>query len=183
MIISHRLKFAFFRVPKTGSSTASFVLKDCNIFDKNDLTSYAKTEEQRKLNYGWHTTPLQAITFNLITFEQLLEYNCFAFFRNPKDRFYSARNHGLSIKEMQKQLDFFFIKNKQIVTILNYNDYDNELRKMLKVLNCTYGEIPKLNVRERIFTPENFWTNDRIDCFNKEFSEDINFYNKYCEKL
>lgn len=36
MIISHRLKFAFFRVPKTGSTTAETILRLSGAFDDND---------------------------------------------------------------------------------------------------------------------------------------------------
>ena len=37
MIISHRLKFVFFRTPKTGSTTAEFMLRLCGAFDDNDV--------------------------------------------------------------------------------------------------------------------------------------------------
>ena len=39
MIISHRLKFAFFRVPKTGSTTMEFMLRLSDVFDQNDMLS------------------------------------------------------------------------------------------------------------------------------------------------
>src|SRR5690554_2776030 len=39
MIISHRLKFAFFRVPKTGSTTVTLLLRLCGVFDERDIMS------------------------------------------------------------------------------------------------------------------------------------------------
>ena len=117
MIISHKDKFAFFRVPKTGSSTAAVCLRMCGVFDDTLIASgthitelpplnmpefvYEKiAEAQRggiKLKHqawitGQHWTPMQAINMGFMTMEQMREYNVYAFLREPKNRAISSFN-------------------------------------------------------------------------------------------
>jgi len=117
MIISHKDKFAFFRVPKTGSSTAAMCLRMCGVFDDTLIASgthitelpplnmpdfvYEKLAEARTLNtrakhqaqiIGQHWTPMQAINMGFMTMDQMREYNVYAFIREPKQRAISAFN-------------------------------------------------------------------------------------------
>ena len=115
MIISHKDKFAFFQVPKTGSSTAVMCLRMCGAFDDSVIAvgshiaelppknmpdfvyeriSQSKDKRLKQRHNDWirgsHWTPTQAVSMGLLTIEQLREYDVYAFLREPKDRAISA---------------------------------------------------------------------------------------------
>ena len=106
MIISHRHKFAYFRVPKTGSSTVETVLRMSGAFDSNDtctehvaigLPNHNIPDALAKKLAGTgllaHMTPASAIEYGLITEQQLLEYTCVATIRKPASRWRSILGH------------------------------------------------------------------------------------------
>ena len=100
MIISHRKKFAFFCNQRTGSKAVGIFLRLSGIFDENDILiaqPFPATRTARieipAYNIGNYTsdevnhmTPQAAIDAGFITLEQLREYDCYAFLRNPRDR-------------------------------------------------------------------------------------------------
>jgi len=115
MIISHKDKFAFFRVPKTGSSTAAMCLRMCGVFDDTLIASGTHITELPPMNMppfvarkiaeaansnvkakhqawiiGQHWTPKQAVSLGFMTMDQLREYNVYAYLREPADRAISA---------------------------------------------------------------------------------------------
>lgn len=113
MIISHRLKFAFFRVPKTGSTTMETMLRMTGLFDDNDIASplfrfkipglglgnemvYYAERDQDVYKAKPHSTPQECIDNGYITIEQLREYDCYAALRDPYDRAVSvfAQTHA-----------------------------------------------------------------------------------------
>jgi len=106
MIISHRHKFAYFRVPKTGSSTTEIILRLCGAIDRRDIStghqtiglpSYNIPEAlaQKLSGSGFmeHMTPSLAIKYGLLTEQQLQEYHCVATIRKPASRWRSALGH------------------------------------------------------------------------------------------
>jgi len=107
MIISHRKKFAFFANIKTGSKAVGTLLRTCGDFDARDVCSrqpYASSRTMIITHPGHnvdvvdaytkqsciHFTPTDAIKWGLVTLEQLREYQCFAFFRDPEARHYAG---------------------------------------------------------------------------------------------
>ena len=97
MIISHSKQFAFFRNPKTGSTTASFVIRLGATFAQGDHLAampgfgFGKRMKQGDpVNDGLHMTPQDAIIGGLITKQQLIDYNSYAFVRDPYVRAISA---------------------------------------------------------------------------------------------
>lgn len=120
MFISHKLKKALFRVPKTGSSTMAFVLrfanrthptdiatemmlggfKGSNTIDYRDMirkgagrTAVGKLIETRG-GMPQHLTPQGAIDNGYITQEQVEEYQVFVCCRDPYQRRVSAFLHS-----------------------------------------------------------------------------------------
>jgi hypothetical protein len=110
MIISHSKKFIFFRVSKTGSTTAECMLRLCGAFDlEQDVFCQTGEWELEELNLpetpgregrpcstGWaHGTPQQLIDWGVMTLEQLREYDCYAFLRPIESRFVSGYLHNM----------------------------------------------------------------------------------------
>ena len=102
MIISHSNNFAFFRNPKTGSTTAEFFLRLSTTFDPGDkisaLPQYGfgnRMDGSDALNDGLHLTPQEAIDGGYITLPQLQSYNAFAFLRDPYERVLAGLIHGV----------------------------------------------------------------------------------------
>lgn len=113
MIISHRLKFAYFRVPKTGSTTMEFLLRLADRLDQDDIMSAAMRGGFPAVNapdflldkrlgrvqpgdlpgLTMHLTPAQAVIDGYITQAQLEEYTVFVCCREPMDRYFSAFKH------------------------------------------------------------------------------------------
>ena len=163
MIISHRKKFAFFANQKTGSKAAGIALRMANVFDENDIMSMqpflgTRTArfEMRHHNLNgiktWkadHMTPREAIDAGFITLEQLREYDCYAYLRKPEDRHlaahaatqinrYGVESKGDNPKPMSgdcpPQHTFFFVDDEQVVTPLDFDYFEQELRSMIDKL-------------------------------------------------
>ena len=190
MILSHSKKFIFFRVAKTGSTTAEVMLRLSNAFDfeQDTLTGTREWElptinrlEQRYDTelFDWtHATPQDLIDLKVMTLDQLREYDCYAFVRPIGSRFVSGYMHCVGSKRKwtrveqmglqphqfmerwrqdherfsaweiigRKQVDWFYCEGEQIVTPLDFNNYENELQALLKKLDGNqFLEIPKLN--------------------------------------
>ena len=171
MIISHRLKFAFFANQRTGSKAVGIVLRLSNIFDENDIliaqpfpatrTANIRIPEYNLGKYGTalvnHFTPQKAIDAGFITLEQLREYDCYAFLRNPRDRFMAIRasmqvnRKGMFAKPGKRmaspgtpQHEFFFVGDEQVVTTLDFDDFEAGVRMMVEKLGGTQMDIPSI---------------------------------------
>lgn len=190
MIISHSNKFVFFRVSKTGSTTAEVMLRLSSAFDFDTdfitgtrewefpptaLAEPFENHNEDGINYA-HLTPTMCIDLGLLTLEQLREYKCYGFVRKPTSRFISGYmhmqrgdrsrwgRHGLQPQQYwerrlanahphmggeiigRAQVDWFFHEGEQVVTPLNFHDYQDELRFMIdEVGGYCPPEIPTLN--------------------------------------
>lgn len=114
MIISHAKKFAFFRIPKTGSTTTEFMLRMTGAFtDPTDILTgimvggftnkniSSDSPPDIKLEPGrhLHLTPEAAVEHGYITQAQLEEYDCFATLREPLSRHLSIFFHAVRIAD------------------------------------------------------------------------------------
>lgn len=180
MIISHRLKFAFFANQKTGSKAVGIVLRLSNIFDENDIliaqpfpatrTARIEMPEYNLGGYGTrlvnHFTPQKAIDAGFITLEQLREYDCYAFLRNPKDRFMAIRasmqvnRDGKFAKPGKRvagigtpQHEFFLVDGEQVVTPLDFENFEAGVRMMVEKLGGHQMDIPAVVVEPEPYMP------------------------------
>lgn len=172
MIISHRLKFAFFASQKTGSKAVGLFLRLSGIFDENDIMIMQPFPATRSVsielpayNLGDHSTykvnhmtPSDAIEAGFITLEQLREYDCYAFLRKPKDRYLASRasmmmgrNGNIAMPGNRvagvppPQYEFFYVGDEQVVTPLDFDKYEDELRMLLKKLGgYEHMDIPRI---------------------------------------
>ena len=182
MIISHRKKFAFFANPKTGSKAAGIMLRMSGVFDENDLLIKQRFAGTRTADicvpaYNLegvpdHLTPTGAIEDGYITLEQLREYNCFAFLREPEERYHASRiamvmnrhgeiSNGRPIeKPHYPQHKYFLVGDEQVVTPLNFESYEDGLKTMLIVLDSpfTHMDVPRI-ARTRSFDNERYTYN------------------------
>ena len=161
MIISHRKKFAFFCNQRTGSKAVGIILRMSGIFDENDIliaqpfpaTRTARIEipaynlGNYKTNEVNHMTPQKAMDAGFITLEQLREYDCYAFLRNPKDRFLAIRasmqisRDGMYARPGKTmsgagspQHEFFLVGDEMVVTPLSFDDYEEEVKMLVAKL-------------------------------------------------
>lgn len=242
MIISHRHKFAFFRIPKTGSSTADTMLRLCGAFNKTDYMSgvaglsmtvpkpvidHFENQVRETVAADWkkngrnaddpssketldaivkagsvsllvHITPTLAIEHNLITLEQLKEYNCFAYLRDPLDRQLSAythrkqgvpiipqmfhldMEHGVDLSLLNKpQADYFYVGDEVVLQPLDFLDYANELRRIIALVGgYHFEEIPQLNPasRPRGLTKDAYYTPEIEQKVSEYFTRDVQLY-------
>ena len=166
MIISHRKKFAFFANQKTGSKAVGLMLRLSGVFDENDImamqpfpaTRTAAIElpaynigDYNNMGKVTHMTPQDAIDEGFITLEQLREYNCYAFLREPKERFLASRaamrqdrNGNVAMPGRRvagvagPQYKFFYVGEEQVVTPLDFGNYEQEMRKLLDSIGAYY---------------------------------------------
>jgi hypothetical protein len=170
---------------------------------KLDNPAFAKAAAHNgTLSYLAHMTPKQAIKYKFVTLEQLKSYKCFAFLRDPFDRNLSAFSFqvGVStIPDMYKdavksgrfsknsllfrpQTEYFLVDGEQVCEPLMFDDYANELRRMIEVVGgYKFDEIPYLNSsrsRNSGYTKEDY--QDEIkDILEKDLLEELTFYSKY----
>ena len=171
MIISHRHKFVFFRVPKTGSTTAEFMLRMCGAFNDEDIMTVlgigqfpavniidartqmrAGQEVAEAFKFGPHMTPQNVIDAGLLTLDQIREYDCYAFVREPKARHLSGCVHSIGRHStpvlIHRLLDqtlhpkvertlglltipqktYFEVDGERVVTPLDFRNFETELR-------------------------------------------------------
>ena len=162
MIISHRKKFAFFANQKTGSKAVGLMLRLSGIFDENDIMMAQPFPATRTVDINLpeynlgeysslavaHMTPTEAIEAGFITLEQLREYDCYAFLRDPEERFIASRA-AMQMNRNAKaftplrpyggnphppQHTFFYVGDEQVVTPLDFNNYEDEIRMLLDKL-------------------------------------------------
>lgn len=214
MIISHRLKFAFFRPPKTGTTSTSFYLRICGAFDDNDTLSgipthgLKPTKNLSRKNNGIdivtqaHYTPAEAVDAGFITIEQLREYKSVAFLRDPFRRTLSAiihqsgrfcdpsfiKHYITNYTELinkngllnSSQSDWFYIEEELVLEPLAMDDYENELRSLIKYVGgIDFPLLPPLNARPRVIAeyPMEEWMSPEFIAFVKDrYSKDIMLY-------
>lgn len=244
MIISHVKKFAFFRIPKCGSTTSEFMLRLSDAFDDDvDIMTNSfggfpmkniphelkarivkrrsiirggnlemferprqpenlpKTGDVAGLNLA-HMTPTEAIENGMITIEQLREYKCYAFIRDPHDRYVSAfifgggpialpeimlrsaLRPGFSMGLVEKaQWNWFFVGDEQVVEPLDFSNYAQELKRLIVgVGGYPFTHIPRLNPansRLRGLTNSDYYIENARQLVTDKFSRDIAMWNEY----
>jgi hypothetical protein len=168
MIISHRNKFAFFANPKTGSKAAGIMLRMAGIFDENDILIKQRFAGTRTADLCLpaynadgvpdHVTPEGAIERGFITLEQLKEYNCFTFLRDPENRYYASRvammmnrwgeiSNGLPLEKPHRpQYEYFLVDGEQVVTPLDFGDYNTGIKHMYDVLNAKFKHMDLVQI-------------------------------------
>lgn len=205
MIISHRLEFAYFRAPKTGSTTTSLMLRLSNALDMDDLftpmSRYGLPGTLEKSQEHW--TPAQAVSARLITPAQLLQYNCVANLREPRERYMSAYSHserdaGMMQVEVQRhrdmgilnmpQEDFFTFSNKVVCAPMWYDNFDAELRRVITEIGGTLPLIiPTINPRREpgpVGKLEDYFKNpDSLQRVEDVIQPDVDFYMSMIEQL
>jgi len=116
MILSRSKKFIFFRVAKTGSTTAEVMLRMSNAFDLSQDTLTGTRDwsfptvnriPQRYPDpeglFEWpHARPIDLIKLGVMTLEELREYDCYAFLRPTGARFVSGYLHNTRTTRWRK---------------------------------------------------------------------------------
>ena len=179
MIISHRKKFAFFANPKTGSKAAGIALRMAGVFDENDILIKQPFVGTRTADICLpaynaegipdHLTPAEAIERGYITLEQMREYNCFAYLRNPEERCYASRiamhmnRHGevSNGRPLEKphlpQFMYFLVDDEQVVTALDFDNYRDGIRQMYEVLDAPFEHMDLVEIAsKRVFTTDKY---------------------------
>lgn len=168
MIISHRLKFAFFANPKTGSKAAGIMLRMAGVFDENDILIKQRFAGTRSADIcipaynaegvADHITPEGAIEREFITLEQLREYNCFAFLRDPEKRYYASRvamwmnrhgviSNGRPVESPHKQqFEYFLVNGEQVITPLDFGDYNAGIKRMYNAIDAKFKHMDLVEI-------------------------------------
>jgi hypothetical protein len=188
MIISHTLKIIFIHVQRTGGSALINILKSQfgNHIEILSQHGNAKTSEASML-------------------DEYKDYYTFGFTRNPWDRILSwysliHKNDQKSIAVERKRfekfielnhaddfisqqfhyntLDYFTDKRGKLMVneIFHYENFQNEIWKLLKKLNLSKIEIPVINnTAPKIF--QDYYTNKSQELISEKCRKDIKYFN------
>lgn len=136
MIVSHRLKWGFLRAPKTGTSTAEFMLRMTDVFSEEDgdvasglpglgefpaltvpcmaAARLAGNEEFMKYQkYGPHCYLSTLIEEKIVPEDRIDDYEIYAYLRNPYERWVSSCAHQLNQFPDIDMIDDFAEKLKE----------------------------------------------------------------------
>lgn len=135
MIVGHKDKIVFLRVPKTASTSISDFLVQNFEFGENDIHTPVLYTKRTGLNCNIEDVHLNLegiIKNNLITEKQISEYQIFGLIREPVDRFISIAHHTLIQSSLASNKK---LNNNEAVEIVLKN----------------------LNIKEGVFKPQTFW--------------------------
>lgn len=199
MIISYAKQFVFLRIPKTGTTTTQFLLRMANVWHEDDVLAaaqgggvfpaqnYVNTTVARRegtldeipeaLRRGQHVTPKNIVEAGLLTAEQFREFDCYAFVRNPYERFLSGVTHaqrryinprtfdrvckrilsGEGITDVNRirlnlltipQYPYLYLGDEMVVTPLDFRDFETHVRALLGEVGSDRSiSIPRFNRR------------------------------------
>ena len=150
-----------------------------------------------------HMTPSEAIAEGFITIEQLREYKCFAFLRNPRDRYVSSIHHALgshlitpgmlenqlvngTVKKLgmlgRNQTDYFFVDGEQVTEALDFRNYVSEIHRMLTLVEGHHPPfIPRINPskkRDKDISVDEWFIGGANAKLAEIYRKDIAFYEK-----
>ena len=142
MFLNRTKKFIYLRTPKTGSTSIQAYLVD-NV-DKSDDVAYESAPLFSMAAHNistpeCHLNINEMLLYNIITENEILDYNIFGVLRNPIDRFISAVYHGRN--EPNCVLDMNYIVKKA----LRHGDFDC-ITKIPQQYWLTYNETPINNI-------------------------------------
>lgn len=188
MIISHTLKIIFIHVHRTGGSVLINLLK-------SQLGNHLEIISQ----HG------NARTSEVYLLEEYKDYYIFGFTRNPWDRFLSwysliHKNNQISLGLERKRFEKFialdyavdytsqqfhyntldYFSNKKgalkVDKIFRYEDFENEIWKLLTKLHLPKIEIPLINnTTPKVF--QDYYTKKSQDLIAKKCRKDIEHFN------
>ena len=159
MIISHRLKFAFFRSPKTGSTTTELILRMSGLFDDDDILSpIPRYDLDGTKEAHPHVDPDEAFEKGWLTMEQAREYSMFSTLRDPFARAVSGFSHAfanmpiLNQKEFAKatlegrafgllekpQVDYFYCQGEKVCEPVDFRNFQQSVKDFVKMI----GRLP-----------------------------------------
>ena len=208
MIISHRKRFGFFRIPKTASTTTEFVLRKSGAVEHDDhaspMPAYGIPEQNmdtlnpRQRKWAIHGTPQDAVDWGLLTEDQAQDYALFVFLRNPFDRYVSACAHKRQepLDEssfeslvrsgaptglvLKHQADYFTVNCVEVTTPLDYRRYQTETRRLLeRAGGKTLPDIPRMNQSWARDKALGYYTARTRALIRERFSEDFSVYERF----
>jgi len=179
-------------------------LRLSGIFDKNDIMMAQPFPATRTADINLpaynlgkystyqvnHMTPVKAIDAGFITLEQLREYDCYAFLREPEERFKAVRaamqmdRNGMlptpnrrAGSDAPPQYEFFYVGDEQVVTPLNFNNYEQEIRMLLDKL----GGNKQMDVAQITATFRAHMPTRQVKFDPQHHRRDISLYNRMIE--
>lgn len=190
MIISHKKRIAYFRVPKTGSTTVSLMLRMCGGIREDDIASSTPMGHFPSLNciaptagkiddddaVGQHITPQQAFDKGLLTMDQLREFRCIVFLRDPYERYISGIMHSagrhVELKHIHlamnntlpsadrgalknkgllaiPQANYYYVNGEIIAEPFAFGDYVNSTKRLIRLFGgIDFPVIPRMNAHQ-----------------------------------
>ena len=128
MIISHKYKFIFIRIPKTGSTS---IENFCKMIDKDSIIS-----DETKAPYGHYTASQLK---NIVTEKQWKEYFKFCFIREPNSWVISQYRYNLQYYYKFEQLQIILDKNKKLRLPEDNILTEKDIIKLYILLDCWFS--------------------------------------------
>lgn len=154
MIISHKYKFIFIRIPKTASTS---IERFCKTIDKDCIIS-----DESKPPYGHYTA---SQVKNMVTEQQWNEYFKFTFVREPNSWVISQYRHNLQYYYKWENLQIILDKNKKLRLPEDNILTEKDIIKLYILLDCWFG-----------YPNQYIYINDSINFIGKfeNLQEDLN---------
>ena len=174
MIYSDKHKFIFIAVPKTGTCTIENILKQlipndikCYLSNKKNKVGIHKhitAKDLKRILNSKKFRDYKKFAFVRNPYDRAVSWYTYVYRLNNKDNpelmnmkvYQSRSSYGLTFEEFiikrknvwaKKQINYLVDDNNKLLVdeVLRFEDFDNEVAKMLKYLNVTIKTIPKIN--------------------------------------
>lgn len=127
MIISHKYKFIFIRIPKTASTS---VEQFCKTIDNDCIIS-----DESKPPYGHYTS---SQVKNMVSQQQWNEYFKFTFVREPNSWVISQYRHNLQYYYKWEKIQILLDKNKKLRSPEDNILTEKDVIKLYILLDCWF---------------------------------------------
>lgn len=189
-------------IPKSGQNMDGITCADVRRVSKHNIPKKLGVDESGEFPLVRHATPEEMVLLGLLTEEQLRSYKVYTIFRDPIDRYISARSFGAiltgntlnqeALKNtsgavypfLGKTLKDFITYNGQRLknlTVFDTSTLDGQLESLISSLGGEFRPKKYKSEYRPVWATKNIFTASELEAVSLILKDDIEVYNEICK--